>query len=795
MRTSQSKRISRKFSVRTRLLSAILITSSVVTLILTGIQLTNDYFADLNYIEKRMKEIRVSRTETLAHAVWNLDTGLIEAGLQGMLPIQDVMYVEISDTPDESVPVGEATYKSGKYDPKSAIVFTEPLYHIIDATEETPTLKAGQKLHLGDLRVVFTKEGIYDRLENKAILILATQAIKTLLVSSLILLFIHNIITRHLARIAAYFEQFDINKADSVLEFEKKRRPNNSDERDELDVVKDAINDMGAKVREHYEVQRKYQEHLQQLNESLDHRVKEQTKELAEEKHQITMLLDNMKQSIFRVDKYGKIVAPISQHSQIVFGEDILSRNVFELVFDRSELDDVRKDALKGAMMMAYGENSLQWMLAEPNLPSKLKLKELGKTVRLSYVPLFDDNDELNQVLFVLEDVTDIEILEEQRLKKDKEIALLQSFASATERERAEYFENLALQLTIVDKLLDGPLNELSLVELYRTLHTIKGNARMFRLDDIAQTVHVFETQAAQLLKEARAGQSASDVSRVEAKQHATQLRNVCVVVADTGVKFFGSALPLSSQGEGKSERAMYHQVLKTNIESLRDIVKDLRKYDNRKQILAVEKAVDNLLNVNLRDGVERLVPMVKEISARLNKQVRLEFEGEIISLPPQIQTKISDALVQIVRNSLDHGLEAAEERAAKGKDPEGLVTVSWEALADRDLVLIVKDDGRGINTEKVLKKAWEMGLIPKDQKPSEDEIKQLIFAPSLSTADQVTDISGRGVGMDVIAGVVRQLNGSIHVSSEVGKGTQIRIILKDALLRQSVPDINSHAA
>jgi two-component system chemotaxis sensor kinase CheA len=138
---------------------------------------------------------------------------------------------------------------------------------------------------------------------------------------------------------------------------------------------------------------------------------------------------------------------------------------------------------------------------------------------------------------------------------------------------------------------------------------------------------------------------------------------------------------------------------------------------------------------------------------------------------------EIADPLVHMVRNSLDHGLESPEERIALGKPETG--TVSLSASHQGGKVLIeMRDDGRGLNREKILAKARQKGLIAADVQPSPEEILQLIFLPGFSTAEKVTSVSGRGVGMDVVRRNIERLRGEIAISSELGKGTLFTIKL-----------------
>ena len=138
---------------------------------------------------------------------------------------------------------------------------------------------------------------------------------------------------------------------------------------------------------------------------------------------------------------------------------------------------------------------------------------------------------------------------------------------------------------------------------------------------------------------------------------------------------------------------------------------------------------------------------------------------------------ELGDPLVHMIRNGLDHGLETPAERVASGKPETGQIRLSAYHQGG-NIVVELKDDGRGINTERVLKNAIEKGLVNPNQRFTEQEIFQFIFLPGFSTAEKITDISGRGVGMDVVKRNIERLRGSIEIQSELGKGSTFRILL-----------------
>jgi two-component system chemotaxis sensor kinase CheA len=168
---------------------------------------------------------------------------------------------------------------------------------------------------------------------------------------------------------------------------------------------------------------------------------------------------------------------------------------------------------------------------------------------------------------------------------------------------------------------------------------------------------------------------------------------------------------------------------------------------------------------------------LVRELSMKTGKRVRLEMSGENTEVDRTIIERLSDPLTHIIRNSVDHGIESADDRMASGKSEEGTIHLSADHRGGR-IVIEVRDDGAGINSERVLKKAREKGLVEPDAVLTEDEISNLVFLPGFSTADTISDISGRGVGMDVVRRNIQDLGGRIWLKSERGRGTTIQLAL-----------------
>ena len=190
-----------------------------------------------------------------------------------------------------------------------------------------------------------------------------------------------------------------------------------------------------------------------------------------------------------------------------------------------------------------------------------------------------------------------------------------------------------------------------------------------------------------------------------------------------------------------------------------------------------IQEAAMALRMLPVGEVFQRFTRLVRELSSTKGKEVELVISGEETELDKGVIEKIADPLVHLIRNSVDHGIELPEERAAAGKPRQA--TVFLRAFQLGDAVFIeVQDDGRGLDGDKIVAKAIEKGLIESAAGMSEDEINNLIMLPGFSTADRITDVSGRGVGMDVVKKNIESLNGAIQIKTRRGVGTTISIRL-----------------
>jgi two-component system, chemotaxis family, sensor kinase CheA len=192
-----------------------------------------------------------------------------------------------------------------------------------------------------------------------------------------------------------------------------------------------------------------------------------------------------------------------------------------------------------------------------------------------------------------------------------------------------------------------------------------------------------------------------------------------------------------------------------------------------------LQLAVMKTRMVPIRKVFSRFPRLVRDLGGKLGKQVRLELVGEDTEVDKSVADELGDPLVHLVRNSLDHGLETAADRQRNGKDPEGYVRLSAQQEGN-SIVIRIEDNGRGLQVDKIAEKAVANGLVAQADlnTMSQRDIMNLIFLPGFSTAEHVSDVSGRGVGMDVVRTNISRMNGSLELDSEAGYGSRVTIKL-----------------
>lgn len=220
--------------------------------------------------------------------------------------------------------------------------------------------------------------------------------------------------------------------------------------------------------------------------------------------------------------------------------------------------------------------------------------------------------------------------------------------------------------------------------------------------------------------------------------------------------------------------------VIRNSILSDRLSAKDQERVELPELARLTREIQDNVMSLRaqpIKQAFSRVPRMLRDLMAETGKQVNLQTHGEMTEVDKGVIEKIGDPLTHLIRNAVDHGLESTEERLRAGKSPQGTIVLSAEQKGAR-IIVTVSDDGKGIDRARVRAKAVEKGIIAADAVLTDEEIDQLICAPGFSTAATISNISGRGVGMDVVRSNVEALGGRVEIASVPGKGTSFTLVL-----------------
>jgi two-component system chemotaxis sensor kinase CheA len=396
--------------------------------------------------------------------------------------------------------------------------------------------------------------------------------------------------------------------------------------------------------------------------------------------------------------------------------------------------------------------------------------------------------------------------------------------------ESSDHLAAIDSELLVLEK---DKSNTETLNTVFRSFHTIKGLAGFLEFAEIQSLAHEVET----LLDLARTAQLAVTPAVVDVVLESTDV--VRQELAAIGQKLAGkpapptgvdgallerirqaargeapqpqpAAVPIGQADEGlavEPPRQEHHVADATSVridtiklDQLMDMVgemviaqtlighnpalkavHDARLQGNLTQLARITSDVQRITTsmrmVPIGAQFNKTARLVRDLARRAGKEVVFEASGENTELDKTIAAELADPLLHMVRNSIDHGIEPVDERIARGKDPTAHIRVS-ACHQSGQIVVSISDDGRGLDREKILAKARQKGLIEPDAQLADSEVYQLIFEPGFSTAATVSDISGRGVGMDVVRRHVQKLRGRIEIQSSAGAGTTFLIKL-----------------
>ncbi len=485
---------------------------------------------------------------------------------------------------------------------------------------------------------------------------------------------------------------------------------------------------------------------------------RELRKEVERQTRDIKSILDTIKQGIFSVHSSEDAIDPqYSAHLVEIAGTaDVSTRNLKTLLLERSNLDSDQRAQIVSCLDASLGEDMLNFEMNVGNLVQEINYRALDgrdKVLEVDWIPMLDQQQVIEKILINLRDVTDVRQLEARTYQQEEDLKILIELIHIPE-DRFHRFLNKTKEYLKQNRDLVMEFDESRpevIKQLFVNMHTIKGTARTYLLRAISNATHEVEEYYQKLSKGQQGWDRQTlldDITRVE--ELVEKYRNV-------GAEKLGWNL---------SERLVKipSSTLESVVTSLNEIAHDYLNPHQRSLIKAVKTLLFNSGFVRVQDVIEEACRGLDSIARDLEKHIPLfAVDMPLVVMRDQGVNLMHGILVHLLRNSMDHGIEKPAERSRLGKKEEGTIYISAKFI-DQVLRISYHDDGAGLNLESIRQKAISKGLIQANAKLSALDIGRLIFEAGLSTKSAVSDISGRGVGLDAVKRYVEQAGGKVNI-------------------------------
>lgn len=494
-------------------------------------------------------------------------------------------------------------------------------------------------------------------------------------------------------------------------------------------------------------------------------KIQEASAQLKQKTADIQTMLQNIPQGILTVIDGNKIHPEYSAYLETVFETtDIVGRSVMDLVFSNTNLGAdalSQTEAIGGACI---GEDVMNFEFNQ-----HLMVGEIEKTMPdgrikildLSWSPITDDHDMIIRLMLCVRDVTELRQLAAEANEQKRELEIIGEILAVSQE---KFHAFVVGSRRFIDEneqiILQNPeISEFAIAKLFRNMHTIKGNGRTYGLQHLVNIVH-------------NAEQSYDDLRHPEREatwNQRTLFEELAGVRASVEHYARINEVTLGRQGAGRTGSNSEHYLMidkKQLINSLHRL--ETVNTANLHELVAARNAVRKTLRLIGTEPIQEILASEIEsmagLAAALGKEApKVEIDDGGYVVHSQAGATLKNVFMHLLRNAMDHGLEQADERIAKGKPAAGTIALEMDVV-DGQLQISLGDDGRGLALAHIRRIAVDRELIGADDNLSDAEIAGLIMKAGFSTTDKVTDISGRGVGMDAVRAFIANENGSIQI-------------------------------
>jgi two-component system chemotaxis sensor kinase CheA len=496
-------------------------------------------------------------------------------------------------------------------------------------------------------------------------------------------------------------------------------------------------------------------------------KIQESSAQLKQKTADIQAMLQNMQQGILTVVDGAKIHAEYSAYLEDIFEtKDIAGRALMDLVFADTELGADALSQIDAATHACLGEDCINFAFNQHLLVGEISKRMPDGRVKildLSWSAITDENDTVVRLMLCVRDVTELRKLAAEASEQRRRLDMIGEILAVSEEKFHHFIESSAGFVSENERIIrkHSEADHAAIAELFRNMHTIKGNARTYNLQHLTNVVHETERSYHELRQ--------PDADRSWDQEHLmrelTRVREAIESYAKINEQSLGRKGKGQANDAGNAGR--YVMVDKDDIQQTLNMLErtdaaELHALQSMRD--ALRRTLSALGSQSVRDALSGVLDSLPSLASELGKPapaVRIDDNG--YRLRGQAGGTLSNVFMHLLRNSIDHGIEPAEVRGAQGKTPAG--TIDIEVGVDSGaLQITLSDDGRGLALERIRGIAQERGWIGNDDTLSDEAVAEFIFRPGFSTAETVTEVSGRGVGMDAVRDFLRRENGSIEL-------------------------------
>ncbi|CAB3702408.1 HAMP domain-containing protein [Paraburkholderia rhynchosiae] len=496
-------------------------------------------------------------------------------------------------------------------------------------------------------------------------------------------------------------------------------------------------------------------------------KIQESSAQLKQKTADIQAMLQNMQQGILTVIDGAVIHAEYSAYLEDIFEtKDIAGRGLMDLVFADTDLGADALSQVDAAAHACLGEDCINFAFNQHLLVGEISKRMPDGRVKildLSWSAITDENDTIVRLMLCVRDVTELRKLAAEASEQRRRLDMIGEILAVSEEKFHHFIESSAGFVSENERIIrkHSEADHAAIAELFRNMHTIKGNARTYNLQHLTDVVH--ETE--QSYHELRQPDADRSWDQEHLMQELTRVREAIESYAKINEQSLGRKGKTQHNDAGDAGR--YVMVEKEQIQRTLNLLdktdaRDLHELQTMRDTL--RRNLRALGSESIRDALSGVLGSLPSLASELGKpapSVHIDDNG--YRLRGQAGSTLNNVFMHLLRNSMDHGIESAEARSAQGKTPAG--SISIEVGVDCGaLQITLSDDGRGLALGRIRGIATERGWIGSEETRDDEAIAEFIFRPGFSTAETVTAVSGRGVGMDAVRDFLTRENGSIQL-------------------------------